>query len=274
MRAWVLKRGKKEPVLEEREVGAPGRGQVHVRTSAVGLHPVDVETSQGGNAMLLAAERPFVPGVDFAGVVERTGPDVDDVEAGQIVFGYRGVPQQGAFAEEALVPRSHLAVVPGPMGVEALATLPLPGLCALQALEDAGLDTPGRVLVHGGAGGVGSVAVQVMAARGHEVVATASAKDVEWTRELGASQVVDYRTTRFEDVVSEVDLVLDTIGGDTLARSFGVVKPTGAVASLSVPPDAATLRRRGFTVPFFMGPILGLMGMGHRRRARRAGAPR
>lgn len=272
MRAHVLEKSAKRPHLTEVARPEAGPGAVLVRTTAVSIHPVDVETATGGNAMILPLKRPFVAGVDFVGQVDAVGAGVTGFAVGDRVFGYRGIAAHGAFAAWQAVPSTDLAVAPDGADDVALAALPLPGLCALQAADDAKLERPGRVLVHGGAGGVGSVAVQVFARLGHEVVATASAADAAWVRSLGASRVIDFAAERFEAAVRDVDLVLDTVGGDTTARSCAVVKPGGVVASLRATPDAATMRAAGLSVPWFMAALLPLMGFSVHRAARACGA--
>ncbi|MEM1414002.1 MAG: NADP-dependent oxidoreductase [Myxococcota bacterium] len=271
MRAYVLEKSEERPRLSERPDPAPGPGEVLVRTTAVAVHPVDLETAAGGNAMLLPAKRPFVPGVDFVGEVEALGAGVSDLGAGDVVYGYRGIAAQGAFAELLAVPRAELARAPAGHEALELACLPLPGLCALQALDDAGLEGQLRVLVHGGAGGVGLIALQVFARLGHEVLTTASAKDTEGLRALGAAQVIDYRSTRFEEVARAIDLVFDTVGGDTLSRSFAVTRAGGAVVSLRATPPAPALRAAGLKVPAPMAALLPLLSWRARRRARAAG---
>lgn len=272
MRAYVLEKSAKRPHLTDRSPPPLGAGEVRVRTTAVSIHPVDLETAAGGNAMLLPHARPFVPGVDLVGSVVEVGAGVRDFQAGDRVLTYRGIAAQGAFAEEVVVSAAELARAPAGHTDAELACLPLPALCALQAVDEAGLGGPSRVLVHGGYGGVGSVAVQVLARLGHEVYATASAADAEAVRALGATRVINFQSERFESVLSGLDLVLDTVGGDTLSRSFAVVRKGGAVASLRAMPEPATLRAAGLHVPWFMAALLPLMGWSARRKAQAAGA--
>ncbi len=267
MQAWVLERGAKRPVARDWPEPAPGPGQVVIEVEAVGLHPVDAETAAGGNAMLLPKSRPFVGGVDVVGTVRTGAPDLPP---GTRVFGYTGVPAQGTFAERIAVPRSAVAAAPA-LPVPTLAALPLPGLCALQALDGWGLRPGSTVLVHGGAGGVGSVAVQVFAARGLRVVATAGASDLDWVRSLGAVEVLDHRAARFEDVVRGVDAVLDTVGGDLPARSARVVAPGGVITSLAALPPPAVLVAAGFAIPLPLRLLLPLPVWWAGRAARAAG---
>ena len=272
MRAYVLEPKGKIPVLRERKTPVPRPDEVLVRTSAVAIHPVDLETVAGGNAMMLSLSRPFVPGVDFAGIVLSTGENVRDLPEGTVVYGYRGLGAMGAWAEELVVPRSELARAPAGLDPQTLATLPLPALCALQALTNLSQKPGSRILVHGGAGAVGSVAVQIFAARGLHVIATASSRDREWVTRLGAHQVIDYRAPRFEDETGEVDGVFDTVGGDTLSRSFGVVRAGGAVTSLAGMPRVQDLRDAGMSPPFPVAMMLPLLAWPSHRRASRLGA--
>ncbi len=272
MRAHILEKSAKRPRLVEVPNPEPAPHEVAVRTSAVSIHPVDVETADGGNAMLLPKGRPFVPGVDFVGRVDAVGAAVTGIAVGDRVFGYRGIAAQGAFAERLCIPAAELATAPAGHSDAELACLPLPALCALQALDEASLDRPGRVLVHGGAGGVGSVAVQVLARLGHEVTATASGADAAWVGSLGASRVIDFKAERFDAVVKDQDLVLDTVGGDVLSSSFVALRPGGVVCSLRAMPTVATLRAAGLSAPWFMAALLPILGFGARWKARSAGA--
>jgi NADPH:quinone reductase-like Zn-dependent oxidoreductase len=154
------------------------------------------------------------------------------------VYGLIPFTRDGAAAEFAAVPAAVLAAKPLQLDHDRAAALPLAGLTAWQGLvRHGGLHPGSRVLVHGGAGGVGSVAVQVAAALGASVTATAAAGAADFVRELGADQVVDYRAERFEEHVKDVDLVLDTVGGDTQDRSWQVLRPGGVLVSIVAPPD-------------------------------------
>ncbi|MFN3200386.1 MAG: NADP-dependent oxidoreductase [Bradymonadia bacterium] len=272
MRAYRLQKSNLLPVLEDLPTPAEGPGAVRIRTTAVSIHPVDLETCSGKNKVMLPMKRPFVPGVDFTGVITSVGEDVKGLKMGEVVYGYQGIATMGAFAEEIVVPASTIARAPTGFDAAQLATLPLPSLCALQAADSAGIGAGSLVLVHGGAGGVGSVAVQIFAALGARVTATASSKDAEWVTALGAHRVVDYRTERFEDVVRNQDLIFDTVGGETLLRSFVAVKPEGMVASISAMPEAQVLLQAGLKVPGPLKLLLPLMGRKPRKHAQKAKA--
>ena len=179
---------------------------------------------------------PIIPGHEVAGVVEAVGPDAAGVSVGDAVYGLIDFRRDGADAEYAAVRAAELAPKPATLTHALAAAVPLSALTAWQALFDHGdLQAGQRVLVHGGAGGVGSFAVQLARWRGARVVATASARDAELVRGLGADEVVDFRARRFEDAVADVDLVVDTVGGETWERSWQVLIPGGRLVSIAVP---------------------------------------
>jgi NADPH:quinone reductase-like Zn-dependent oxidoreductase len=181
---------------------------------------------------------PVIPSKEVSGVVARLGTGVTDWAPGDEVYGLIPFTRDGAAAEFTAVPAAVLAAKPLQLDHDRAAALPLAGLTAWQGLvRHGGLHSGSRVLVHGGAGGVGSVAVQVAAALGASVTATAAAGAADFVRELGADQVVDYRAERFEEHVKDVDLVLDTVGGDTQDRSWQVLRPGGVLVSIVAPPD-------------------------------------
>lgn len=275
MRAHVLKKyGKTNAVLgfEERQDVALGPGEVRIEVEAVALNPVDLKTREGEPKMLLPFAPPFVLGSDLAGRVLEVGSGVSSLRVGDPVYAYAGMDRMGAFAERVVLPADRVARRPSALSVEEAACLPLPGLCALAALDAGKVDKGSRVLVHGGVGGVGGVAVQLASQRGAEVLATVGTGDLERARSLGASQPIDYRTQRFEDAAREMDFVFDTVGGDTLKRSWSVVKHGGVVASLHVPPPADALVAAGLRAPWFLRLLLPLVTRGSRGAALKAGA--
>lgn len=205
--------------------------EVLVRVRAAGINPVDRKTREGLGAAAALATPPLVPGWDVAGVVEEVGVGVTVLKPGDEVFGMPWFPRAaGAYAEYVTAPARQFARKPDGLSFEQAAALPLAALTAWQALVDtAALRRGERLLVHAGSGGVGHLAVQLAHHLGAQVLTTASASRHAWLRSLGADEVLDYRTTRFEDVVSGVDTVLDLVGaqGDTSARSLGVLRPGG-----------------------------------------------
>ncbi|MFJ3818714.1 NADP-dependent oxidoreductase [Streptomyces sp. NPDC090056] len=239
MRAVVVERWGGPENLVERDVERPepGLNEVLVRVHAAGVNPVDWKTRASG-ALIGWGDVPAV-GWDVSGTVEAVGPGVGHLRPGDEVFGMPLFPRQaGAYAEYVVAPARHLAPKPASLTHVEAAALPLAGLTAWQALVDAADVRPGeRVLVHAAAGGVGHLAVQIAKARGAYVIGTVSAAKHALVRELGADEVVDYREVRFEDVLRDVDVVLDGIGGETAERSLKVLRPGGRLITLPGPDD-------------------------------------
>lgn len=215
----------------------PGPGEVLVRVRAAGVNPVDWKVRSGRSSLL--GPPPFVVGWDIAGEVEALGPGTSGFAVGDAVYGMPRFPQQAAaYAEYVSAPAADLAPSPRVSRVEA-AALPLAVLTAWQALfETADLRAGQRVLIHAAAGGVGHLAVQLARWKGAHVIGTASARNAEFVRHLGADEVVDYTAGPFEDAVRDVDLVLDCVGGDVLQRSPAVVRPGGRLVTIAgAPPE-------------------------------------
>jgi NADPH:quinone reductase-like Zn-dependent oxidoreductase len=224
----------------------PGPGEVLVRIRAAGVNPVDWKVREGHMREALAYRMPFVPGWDVSGVVEATGPNVTQLNTGDEVYGYPSVVRNGAYAEYAVVPEAELALKPRSVDHVEAASVPMAALTAWQGLFDAGdLRTDQKVLIHGGAGGVGSFAIQLARWRGAFITATASGRNQEFLRNLGADLTIDYEKSRFDRLVCDVDLVLDTVGGDTLRRSWKVLKKGGILVSTVEAPDAGLAQVHG-----------------------------
>ncbi|MFE2525383.1 NADP-dependent oxidoreductase [Streptomyces sp. NPDC059382] len=237
MRAVVVSQWGGPEVLVEREIERPepGMGEVLVRVRAAGVNPVDWKTRESGGLI------PWGPvpavGWDVSGTVEAVGPGVTLYRVGDEVYGMPRFPQQaGAYAEYVTAPARHFARKPASLDHVEAAALPLAALTAWQALVDtAGVSAGQRVLVHAAAGGVGHLAVQIAKARGAYVIGTASAAKHALLRDLGADEVIDYRTADFEDVISDIDVVIDAMGGDHGQRSLKVLKPGGHLVTLPGP---------------------------------------
>lgn len=236
----------------------PKPGEVLVRVAAAGVNPMDWKLRSGIMKQWIPLDLPSTPGYDLAGTVEGVGPGVTDFSPGDEVFG-RGT---GTYAEYALAPADTLARKPAGLTFEQAATLAVGGVTAWAALFDtAGLQPGQRLLVHGGAGGVGSMAVQLGHWKGAHVAATASGGNVDFVRSIGADEAIDYTATTFEDLVGDVDVVVDTVGGDVAARSWSVMRPGGilvAVAGMPDPGQAAAhgVRASGVVRPEVTRPIL------------------
>jgi len=212
---------------------SPQPDEVLIRVHAAGVNPVDAAVRQGYMRTALFHTLPLTLGWDVAGVVEQVGAHVTRFKPGDAVFALSDLRRGGAYAEYIALPEKE--VVPRPRTLDAVhaAAVPLTGLTAWQALVEHAQLGPGQtVLIHGGSGGVGTMAIQLAKARGARVIATGSAHNLEYLESLGADEVIDYRATRFEDVVKEVDVVLDPIAGDTMERSWQVLKKGGILVSL------------------------------------------
>ena len=233
-------------VYEEAPRPAPAAGEVLVRVYAASLNPVDRSTRTGYLQQMVNFDLPFIPGLDLAGVVEELGPDVTTVAVGDAVYGFSNMVRQGAYAEYARIGVGELAPKPATVDFVTAAAVPLSALAAWQALHDiAGLQAGQTVLIQGAGGGVGSFAVQLAAAKGAHVIATEDGSKAEFLRGLGAAEVIDYTTTRFEEVAHDVDVVLDLVGGEVQARSLAVLKPGGILVTTMGQPDTDAASARG-----------------------------
>jgi NADPH:quinone reductase-like Zn-dependent oxidoreductase len=219
--------------------------QVLIKVYATSVNPVDRFTRAGYLQGMVDFPLPLTLGLDLSGVVEAIGKDVTTVAVGDAVYGYSNMMRQGAYAEYAAVNATEVAPKPNTIDHSTAAAIPLAGLAAWQALAAAGLQPGQTILIHGAGGGVGTFAVQFAIQQGARVLGTASSDKVELLRELGVAEVIDYTTTRFEDVARDVDVVLDTIGGEVAERSWAVLRPAGTLVTLAGQPDQAAAAARG-----------------------------
>jgi NADPH:quinone reductase-like Zn-dependent oxidoreductase len=237
--------------IEDIERPTPGPGQVLVRVIAAGVGPWDAWIRAGRS--VLPQPLPLTLGSDISGEVVATGPDVTGFKPGDAVFGVTNKRFTGGYAEFALAEAATIAPRPTRMDPIEAASLPVVSATAQQAIERAGIVAGRTVLIHGGAGSVGGIAVQLAHRAGTRVIATAGERDLAYVRGLGADQVVDYRATRFEDAIaSGVDGVLDFAGGETQARSFAVLRRGGQLVSAVSEPDQDLARARGVSAGFFL----------------------
>lgn len=220
----------------------PGAHQVLVRVHAAGVNPVDWKIREGK-----FGEIPFpaIMGNDFSGEIEALGPDVTEFRVGESIFG-SVADESGSYAEYCLAPTSQIIEKPSSLDHIQAAAVPVTAMTAWQALfDEAKLRRGQKVLIHAAAGGVGNFAVQFAKWKGAYVIGTASADSADLVRKLGAHEVIDYRNTRFEDVVQNADVVFDTIGGETQERSWKVLNRGGVLVSIVQPPSAETAAARG-----------------------------
>jgi NADPH:quinone reductase-like Zn-dependent oxidoreductase len=245
--------GPEQLFFEDAPLPEVRRGEVLVRVRATGITPMELTWDASYQYADGTPRIPSIPGHEVSGVVKRMAPDVTDFHPGDEVYGLVDFPHDGAAADFAAVRAANLALKPLTIPHEQAAALPLSALTAWQALfEHARLDVGQSVLIHGGAGGVGSLAVQLARWRGSRVLATASASNAELVRSLGADEVIDYRTTRFEERLRDIDVVLDTIGGETQERSWQVLRKGGVLVTLVSPIPPGVAEQHGVRGMFFV----------------------
>ena len=224
----------------------PKADQILIRVIAAGVNPVDGMIRSGMFAKDGNGAFPMVLGGDIAGVVERVGNKITKFKAGDPVFAYVSLDSGGGYAQYAVVPEGDAAPKPKSLTYVEAGAVPIVALTAWQALIDiAKLSAGQTVLIHGGSGGVGSFAIQIAKARGAKVIATASTANQDLLKQLGTDVAVDYTKQKFEDVAKDVDVVLDSVGKDTLTRSYGVVKKCGIIVSLVARPNQSDLEKHG-----------------------------
>jgi NADPH:quinone reductase-like Zn-dependent oxidoreductase len=237
--------------VEETARPQPGAGEVLVRVRAAGVGPWDAWIRAGKS--VIPQPLPLTPGSDLSGIVEAVASGPTGFARGDEVFGVTNKQFTGAYAEYAAAAGGMIARKPRRLSDVEAAAVPVIAVTAWQMLFDHAHVAAGQtVLVHGGGGNVGALAVQLARREGARVIATASAADVDHVRALGASEVVDFRSVRFEDVTGPVDAVIDTVGGAVQQRSFGVLKPGGVLVSAVSRPDQAEAARRGVRALFML----------------------
>jgi NADPH:quinone reductase-like Zn-dependent oxidoreductase len=238
-------------VYEDAPRPHPLGGEVLVQVHAAGINPVDWKVREGHLREMLHHTLPLVLGWDVSGVVVSIGSGVTRMKEGDEVFSRPDISRDGAYAEFIVIKESEVALKPKSIDHVHAAALPLAGLTAWQSLFDAGgLASGQRLLIHAAAGGVGTLAVQLAKWKGAWVIGTAKAHNHEFLRKLGVNQVIDYNTERFEESVQPVDMVFDTIGGETQERSWKVLKPGGILVSIANPPSAETAKAHGVRQAF------------------------
>ncbi|SOJ54307.1 2-haloacrylate reductase [Mycobacterium simulans] len=246
-------RGGPEVLTVERApmpVPAAGEVLVAVHAAAITFDELSWEETWTRDG---ASRTPTIVSHEVSGVVADIASGITDFQVGDEVYGLIGFERDGAAADFVAVPAADLAAKPSTVTHTVAAALPLAGLTALQALVDHAAVRPGEsVLVHGGAGGVGGLTVQLAAIRGADVTATVRSDAVDLVRGFGAQRVIDVRAEAFEDAGATFDVVVDTVGGDTLDRSFAVLRPGGRLVTLSAPPPAGKADEYGISATFFI----------------------
>ncbi|MFC0627838.1 NADP-dependent oxidoreductase [Kribbella deserti] len=270
MRAFVIDQYKGR--VRKADVAEPAMGEhdVLVEVRAAGLNMLDEKIRLGELKMVLPYKLPQILGNDVAGTVIGVGSAVQGFKPGDEVYARPGKDRIGTFAERIAIAEVDLALKPASIDLVEAASLPLVALTAWQALVERGNLRPGqRVLIHAGAGGVGTIAIQLAKHLGATVATTASTGNLDFVRELGADHVIDYRHQDFEQLVQGYDLVLDSLGGENLEKSLRVLRPGGKVIGIAGPPDPASARELGVNPLVRLGTAA--LSSGIRRKARRLG---
>jgi NADPH:quinone reductase-like Zn-dependent oxidoreductase len=248
---------------------APGPRDVLVSVRAASINPLDKMVRNGEFKQLLKYKRPFVLGHDLSGVVTQVGSDVREFKVGDEVYSRPRDLRIGAFAESIAIDAADVAHKPSTLSFEEAAAVPVVALAAWQTLVDLAQVKPGQeVLVHAGAGGLGSTVIQLAKHLGAYVATTAHTNDAEKVRALGADEMIDFTTTDFVDVLSGYDVVLDSLGPASLEKSLKVLKPGGLAISVVGPPDPSFATQLGQPI---LRPVMALMSRKARRQAKRLG---
>lgn len=270
MKAFIVDQyGSGGPHAAEVPEPSVGDRDVLVRIAAAGINPLDTMVRNGEFKQLLPYKRPFILGHDVAGVVTRVGPGVTGLAVGDEVYARPRDLRIGTFAEYIAIDQDDVALKPTSLSMTEAAAVPLVALAAWQVLVDLAHLRPGqKILVHAGAGGLGATVIQLAEHLGAHIATTARGTDEAKVRAYGADEVIDYTTTDFADVCSGYDVVLDSVGGDNLAKSLTVLKPGGLAISVVGPPDPDFARQLGKPL---LRPVMALLSRKIRSRARRLG---
>ncbi|AIE87342.1 NADP-dependent oxidoreductase [Fimbriimonas ginsengisoli] len=240
---------------------------VLVEVRAAGINLLDSKIRKGEFKLILPYRLPLILGNDLAGVVLRVGSRVKRFKPGDEVYSRPNKDRIGSFAERIAVDEADLAMKPKAFTMEEAASLPLVALTAWQALiERAGLQKGQKVFIQAGSGGVGSIAIQLAKHLGATVATTTSTANIEWVKSLGADVVIDYKKDDFENVLHDYDVVLDSLGGKTLAKSLRVLKPGGKLIGIAGPPDPAFAKELGANG--FVRMVMALLSFGIRKQAK------
>jgi NADPH:quinone reductase-like Zn-dependent oxidoreductase len=237
--------GPSSVVINEVDVPSIAADQVLVEVKAAAVNPFDWKVTEGMAKDWVALEFPATIGGDVAGVVSQVGADVTNVTVGQEVYGSaNALSGNGSFAEYAPVKAANLASKPKSVDFAAAAAYPLVAASAYQAVvATANVQVDQKVLIHGGAGGIGSQAIQIAKAAGAYVATTASSDDVDYVKALGADEVIDYKNQDFSTLLKDYDLVFDTVGGETNTKSYQILKAGGLLISMAAQPDDALVEQ-------------------------------
>ncbi len=241
--------------IEDVPCPKPQTGEVLIRVHAAGVNPVDSWVREGRLKELLHHSLPLTLGWDVSGAIEQVAADITQFKVGDAVYARPWTAQSGCYADYVAVPAAHVALKPTSLTHVKAAAVPLAALTAWHSLFDvANLQAGQRILIHGAAGGVGSFAVQFAKWKGAHVLGTASSRNVDLLHQLGVDWVINYQTTQFEEIARQVDVVLDTVGGETQVRSFAALREGGILVSIVSPPAEALAQTHRVRSQFIIAP--------------------
>ncbi len=243
-------------VYEDAPMPIVEANDVLIKVVASSVNPVDWKIREGHLKEMVSYSMPVILGLDVSGIVESVGKNVTKFKVGDAVFSRPDVKRNGTYAEFVAVNEDEVASKPKTISHVESASLPLAGITAWEALfTTAQLSANQKVLIHGGSGGVGSLAIQLAKSRGAYVISTTSTKNLALVKSLGADEVIDYKNQRFEEIVKEADVVFDTIGGEVQKLSWSVLKPEGILVSIVSQPSEETAAKHKVRSAFiFIGP--------------------
>lgn len=236
--------------VNEVDKPTPGSGQVLVEVQAASLNPFDTMVREGYLQEMIPLKLPVTLGGDIAGVVREVGDEVEDLVDGDIVYGQANVVagNSGALAEYAVTKAEQVAKAPVGIDITEAASLPLVGVSALQALTDhLNLQADQKIFIHGGAGGIGGIAIAIAKHLGAHVATTATGEGIDYVKELGADEVIDYKTQDFAEILRDFDAVFDTVGGEDFNTSLAILKSGSVAVSMIADADEARAKELGIT---------------------------
>ncbi len=245
-----------ELIFEDAPMPMVGANDLLIKVVATSVNPVDWKIREGHLKEMVSYSMPVILGWDVSGIVESIGKDVTKFKVGDAVFSRPDVKRDGTYAEFVAVDEGEVAFKPKTISHVESASLPLAGITAWEALfTTAKLSSDQKILIHGGSGGVGSLAIQLAKSRGAYVISTTSTKNLALVKSLGADDVIDYKTQKFEEIVSEVDVVFDTVGGEVQERSWSALRQGGILVSIvSQPSDEAAAKHKVRSAFIFIEP--------------------
>lgn len=249
MKSFAIEEYKKDPAFIETPIPKVGDNELLVEIHAASINPLDTKIRKGELKVLLQYDMPLTLGNDFSGTIIEVGKNVTKFNIGDEVYGHPRSENMGTFTEYLSVHEMDIALKPKNLSFEEAASIPLVGLTSYQVLHDIlELKSGQKILIHAGSGGVGTFAIQLAKKMG-AYVATTSSEGIELTQSIGADKVINYKSANFEDVIKDYDAVLDSIGSETLEKSFLTVKKGGQIVSLAGTPNGRFAKERG------LGPI-------------------